>query len=209
MSPFRAGAAGVIVAAVAVLAIATPASAHDQLVSSTPGDGEQLADAPTSVSMTFSGELLVLDESAAGAVVLVVDESGTDWVDGPVTVSGSTVTAALRPDMPVAGYQVRWQVVSEDGHPISGVVPFTIGDAAPLAPAGPQPSAEGDAPDASRPDQIADETGGVVRTLLVAGGGAAIAVVVFALYRILRRPRTAAAASSSDAAADDHRKASS
>jgi copper resistance protein C len=203
MSPFRRGVAGVIVAAAAVLAIATPASAHDQLLASTPGDGEQLAVAPTSVSMTFSGELLVLDESAAGAVVLVVDESGTDWIDGPVTVSGSTVTAALRPDMPVAGYQVRWQVVSEDGHPISGVIPFTVGDAEPLALAGAQPSGERESTDAAASDQIADETDGVLRTLIVAGGGAALAVAAFALYRFLRRPRTAAAPPESGAAADD------
>ncbi|KNY07466.1 copper resistance CopC family protein [Microbacterium sp. GCS4] len=202
MSPFRRGAAGVIVAAIAVFAIAAPASAHDQLVSSTPSDGEQLAAAPTSVTMTFSGELLVLDDSAAGAVVLVVDESGADWSAGSVTVSGSTVTAELRPDMPVAGYQVRWQVVSEDGHPISGVIPFTIGDATPFTIAG-TPSSAGETPDAANSDQVAQETSGVVRTLLVAGGGAAVAAAVFVLYRFLRRPRTAAASPESGAAADD------
>ncbi|MEV4735705.1 MULTISPECIES: copper resistance CopC family protein [unclassified Microbacterium] len=202
MSPFRRGAAGVIVAAIAVFAIAAPASAHDQLVSSTPSDGEQLAAAPTSVTMTFSGELLVLDDSAAGAVVLVVDESGVDWSAGSVTVSGSTVTAELRPDMPVAGYQVRWQVVSEDGHPISGVIPFTIGDATPFTIAG-TPSSAGETPDAANSDQVAQETSGVVRILLVAGGGAAVAAAVFVLYRFLRRPRTAAASPESGAAADD------
>ncbi len=82
--------------------------------------------------MTFSGELLVLDESLTGAVVLVVDASGKDWVSGDATVAGRPVTAALEPGMPTAGYQVRWQVVSEDGHPIAGVIPFTIGDAEPL-----------------------------------------------------------------------------
>ncbi|MFJ4224617.1 copper resistance protein CopC [Microbacterium sp. NPDC089695] len=173
------------------------------MVASTPGDGEQLAAAPTSVSMTFSGELLVLDESASGAVVLVVDESGDDWVDGPVTVAGSTVTVALQPDMPVAGYQVRWQVVSEDGHPISGVIPFTIGDAEPFVLSAAAPAESGDASETATPDQLADETGGVVRTLLVAGGGAALAAAVFILYRFLRRPRTAAASPESGAAADD------
>lgn len=202
MSPFRRGAAGVIVAAIAVFAIAAPASAHDQLVSSTPSDGEQLAVAPTSVTMTFSGELLVLDDSAAGAVVLVVDESGADWSAGSVTVSGSTVTAELRPDMPVAGYQVRWQVVSEDGHPISGVIPFTIGDATPFTIAG-TPSSAGETPDAANSDQVARETSGVVRILLVAGGGAAVAAAVFLLYRFLGRPRTAAASPESGGAAHD------
>ncbi len=76
MSPFRRISAVLLVAAVAVLATTTPASAHDQLVSSTPGAGEQLASAPTNVSLTFSGELIVLDASMTGALVMVVDESG-------------------------------------------------------------------------------------------------------------------------------------
>ncbi|MFB4353940.1 copper resistance protein CopC [Microbacterium sp. LS_15] len=195
MSPFRRYAAGLMLGAVAVVATAVPASAHDQLISSTPGAGEQLAVAPTAISMTFSGELLVLDESTTGAVVLVVDGEGTEWATGAVTVSGSTVTAELKPDLPVAGYQVRWQVVSEDGHPISGVIPFTVGDAEPLAAAsstsgGATPAA---AP-AREPDQIADETSGVLRVLLVGGIGAAVAVALLVVIRLLRRPRTAAAA---------------
>lgn len=193
MSPLRALAAGLTVAVVAVLATALPASAHDQLVSSTPGDGERLAASPSSVSMTFSGELLVLDSDLTGAVVLVVDGSGTDWVTGAVTVVGNTVTAELDPAMPVAGYQVRWQVVSEDGHPISGVIPFTVGDAAPMATASTGSPADDEttaATSAPATDQVADESGGAVRVLLVGLGGAAIAVLVFALLRFLRRPRT-------------------
>ncbi|MGJ0388527.1 copper resistance CopC family protein [Microbacterium sp. CGR1] len=192
MSPLRSLAAGLAVAVVAVLATALPASAHDQLVASTPGEGERLAAAPSSVSMTFSGELLVLDSALTGAVVLVVDESGTDWVAGAVTVVGNTVTAELDPAMPAAGYQVRWQVVSEDGHPISGVIPFTIGDAPPMAtasagsPADDETTAATSAPAA---DQIADESGGAVRVLLVGLGGAAIAVLALVLLRFLRRPR--------------------
>ncbi|MGO1850708.1 copper resistance CopC family protein [Microbacterium sp.] len=207
MSPFRKIAAGLAVAAVAMLATAAPASAHDQLVSSTPSDGEQLAAAPSEISMTFSGELIVLDSSMTGAVVLVVDEAGTDWADGDVTVSADTVTADLKPGMPVAGYQVRWQVVSEDGHPISGVIPFTIGDAEPMPIAG-----MGDSVDASSTgeatsstsDQITEQSSGAVRVLLIGGCGAAVAVAVFLLFRFLRRPRAAAAASDIDRpAADD------
>ncbi|MGO2050311.1 copper resistance CopC family protein [Microbacterium sp.] len=205
MSPFRSIAAGLTVAAVAMLAFASPASAHDQLVSSTPSQGERLSAAPSSISMTFSGDLIVLDSSTTGAVVLVVDESGTDWISGDVTVSGDTVTAELKPGMPVAGYQVRWQVVSEDGHPIAGVIPFTIGDADPLPMAGTGGAAEEAAPGATSTtsDQIADQSSGAVRVLLVGGGGAVIAVVVFLLFLFLRRPRTAPAASDTDESATD------
>ncbi|ALX66039.1 hypothetical protein AB663_000905 [Microbacterium sp. XT11] len=184
-----------MLAAIAVIATAAPASAHDQLIVSTPSDGEQLAAAPSSVSLTFSGDLLVLDEASTGAVVLVVDASGTDWVTGAVTVSGSEVTAELAPDMPVGGYQVRWQVVSEDGHPVSGVIPFAVGDSAPMV--APSRTDTGGAPSADSPtvatDQIADESSGALRMLLVGGIGAAVAVLLLVIVRIVLRPRTAAA----------------
>lgn len=192
MSPFRRTAAGVALAVIAILATATPASAHDQLISSTPAEGESLGSAPESVSMTFSGQLIVLDSSMTGAVVMVVDESGRDWATGDIDVQGDTVTAQLTPGMPVAGYQVRWQVVSEDGHPIAGVISFTVGDAEPMATAG----AGADASDEAAPvteDQIAGESSSPGRMLLIGAGGAVIAVAAFVLYLILRRPRTTAA----------------
>lgn len=206
MSPARRFAVGMAVAAVAVFATAVPASAHDSLVHSTPEADESLATAPESITLTYSGELLVLGDSTQGAVVLVIDESGRDWATGDVEVSASTVTAAVEPGMPDAGYQVRWQVVSEDGHPISGIVPFTIGDAEPMTAT--QAPTDADAPsyvpDASDPtDQSTDETDGGLRLLLVGGAGAAIAVVALVLYRILRRPKTAPAASAEGDAAEE------
>lgn len=203
MSPARRFAVGMAVAAVAVFATAVPASAHDSLVHSTPEADESLATAPESITLTYSGELLVLGDSTQGAVVLVIDESGRDWATGDVEVSGNTVTATVEPGMPDAGYQVRWQVVSEDGHPISGIVPFTIGDAEPMTAT--QAPTDADAPsyvpDAS--DQSTDETDGGLRLLLVGGAGAAIAVVALVLYRILRRPKTAPAASAEGDAAEE------
>lgn len=184
---FRRIGAVLALTAVAVFATTAPASAHDQLISSTPGDGEQLATAPEDVVLTFSGNLIVLDSSLSGAVVMVVDESGSDWVSGDLDVQANIVTAQLKPGMPIAGYQVRWQVISEDGHPISGVIPFTIGDAAPLVMASSDEGTSSGASSAS--GQIADESSGPVRVLLIGAGGAAIAAAGYALYRFLRRPR--------------------
>lgn len=217
MSPVRRIAVGLAVAAVAIFAIAAPASAHDSLVHSTPETDESLAAAPENIVLTFSGQLLVLGDSTLGAVVLVLDDDGRDWATGDVEVSGNTVTANVEPGMPDAGYQVRWQVVSEDGHPISGIVPFTIGDAAPMAStsasgegaasdasdAGSNADADGEADADSAKDQTPTDTGGIPRVLLIGAGGAVLAVVAFALYRILRRPRTASAAPDTGDAAED------
>ncbi|MCK2035751.1 copper resistance protein CopC [Microbacterium sp. SSW1-49] len=201
MSPVRRWVVGVTVAAVAILATAVPASAHDALVHSTPQAGERLDAAPEKIVLTFSGELLMLGESTTGAVVLVIDEDGRDWAGGDVEVEGNTVTVDVKPGMPDSGYQVRWQVVSEDGHPISGIVPFTVGDAEPMASqdaGGGQSTTNAEDPG----DQTTQEPSGAPRALLIGGGGAVIAVAAFALYRFLRRPRTAVAVPENDGTAE-------
>jgi methionine-rich copper-binding protein CopC len=107
---------------VGVLGFASPAAAHDELVASTPSIGEQLASAPSEVSLTFSADVLTI-----GAAVIIADGAGRDWVADEPVVTDGVVTVGLQSGMPDAGYEIRWRVVSEDGHPISGLVPFTVG----------------------------------------------------------------------------------
>jgi methionine-rich copper-binding protein CopC len=200
MSPIRTITAGIAAAALAILATAVPASAHDELLSSDPAAGAALASAPTAVTRPSPGDRIGLAGSDAGARAAVVDQSGTDWIDGDIVVRGETVTIPLADGMPDAGYQVRWQVVSEDGHPIAGVIPFTIGDGKPMttettASASPSPTA------AAAQDE--DAAGGPPRALLYAIGGAAIAAAAYLLYLVLRRRRrTAAVAGAENEEAD-------
>ena len=165
--------------------VAAPAAAHDELISSTPATDEQLAVAPESVTLTFSGEILPM-----GAAVVVADADGHDWADGEPERSDNVVTIALEPDMPDAGYEVRWRVVSEDGHPISGLVPFTIGDAEPLERAATDATAStGDSvgDPASSQSQSTQESAGAMRLVLIGAGGAAVAVAAFALISLTHR----------------------
>jgi methionine-rich copper-binding protein CopC len=189
--------AGLAVAVVALCATAVPASAHDKLISSDPASDQKLAEAPAEVSLTFSADVLDM-----GAAVVVSDAAGTEWVSAVPTVDGPVVTAVLDPGMPDAGYEIRWRVVSSDGHPITGVVPFTVGDGEPLG-----DGAGGVEPDAAEPGatetggasvpgtdaqsstqtQIAQEDEGPLRVVLVGAGGAAVAVALLALVQFLRR----------------------
>ena len=187
----RALAGGLAVAVVALCATAAPASAHDELLSSDPASDEVLAAPPESVSLRFSADVLDM-----GAAVVVTDSEGTDWVTALPTIDGPTVTATLDEGMPEAGYEIRWRVVSSDGHPISGVVPFTVGDGAPLAEAGadatPATGADAgtstqDSTQDSTQSQVAQEDEGPLRAVLVGAGGAARAVAVLVLVQILRR----------------------
>ncbi|WP_110589615.1 copper resistance CopC family protein [Microbacterium suaedae] len=182
---------GVVAVLVAILAMAAPASAHDRLIDSNPASGERLDTAPEEVSLVYSGELLTLGDAQNTAVVVVVDDDGRDWATGEVRIDGSAVTAPLAADMPEAGYQIRWQVVSEDGHPITGTVLFTIGDADPYL----GPSGESAAPvdGESRADT------GEGRIALVALGGAVVGGGLFVLFLLLRRRTASRGASESDA----------
>ncbi|WP_036964839.1 copper resistance CopC family protein [Promicromonospora kroppenstedtii] len=190
--------AGTVVAVVAMLATAAPASAHDKLVSSDPASDQTLAEAPATVSLTYSADVLDM-----GAAVVVTDGDGTDWVSDAPAIDGATVTAALDTDMPDGGYEIRWRVVSSDGHPITGIVPFAVGDGEePGAGSGPAGRAGDDAaasePEASEPakeagtpnssqNQTAQEDEGPWRVVLVGAGGAAVAAALFALVHFLRR----------------------
>ncbi len=165
----------------ATLAVSTPAAAHDELVSSTPASGERLDAAPATVSLQFSADVLTI-----GAAVVVADAAGRDWVIGEPVIDVGTVSVDLDASMPVAGYEIRWRVVSADGHPISGLIPFTIGDAEPLVR---EAAPRADDTESAAPDQSAPQGDGGLRLLPIGIGGAALAVGAFALIYFIRRRR--------------------
>lgn len=176
---------GLVLTALLVLGISSPASAHDSLVSSSPAVGEQLATAPTHVELVFSDDVLPV-----GAAVLVVDAAGTDWVSGDVAIDRNTVTVPLPSGMPEAGYQVRWRVVSGDGHPISAIIPFAIGDAEPLTVTVPEPTDSTSSADA---DATPSEVSQIWTTVAIGAAGALAAVGIYAAVLTIHRRRAARA----------------
>lgn len=186
----RAAALGMATALVVLLAPAAPAAAHDQLIGSDPAAGERLDSAPTTLTLEYSAEVMEL-----GAMIIVADASREDWVEEEPVVEGTVVSVALPEGMPVGGYEIRWRVVSSDGHPISGVIPFTVGDAEPYerAPSAAPSSTPGMQDARSTQDsQGTQDSGGVARVALLGGGGAAAAVALFAGIHFLRRRRDTA-----------------
>jgi copper transport protein len=115
----------------AVAGVAVPsgaASAHAELIESTPASGAHLLEPPGQITLRFSEPVEVLDDAIA-----MLDDGGNRVELGAPVVDGATVTAAV-PDLADAAYVVDWQVVSSDGHPISGAFTFTVGDATPIDP---------------------------------------------------------------------------
>ncbi|NYF09586.1 hypothetical protein HDC94_000742 [Leifsonia sp. AK011] len=175
---------GSVLAVAITLTGASAASAHDDLISSSPAPGEQLASAPAEIRLEFASDIMSI-----GANIMVIDETGKDWASAEPVLAGTTATVALEPDMPEAGYQVRWQVVGSDGHPTSGFVPFTIGDAKPMGLAATDDTAP--VPQtATTQVQATTEINPVLRVVLLGATGAVVALGVLLLIHFLRR-RTA------------------
>ncbi|MGB3376311.1 MAG: copper resistance CopC family protein [Microbacterium sp.] len=193
MFRIRTALAGAAVAVVAMLAVAAPASAHDELVSSSPAFDEQLTTAPEQVVLTFSNNLLEL-EGNSGTAMTVVDESGTDWVGGDPVVSADTVTVPLKSGMPNGDFTVTWQVVSSDGHPTSGDFAFSL-----AAEAAPSPSAttsetaapaETTQPSTPAATQAPAETEGAPWPLLIGLGVVLLAAIVIVFVIVARKRRS-------------------
>jgi len=107
----------------AVLLGAAPAQAHSYLVASTPSEGETLTALPEQFSITANETLL--DLGSQGAFGLQIrDADGRYYLDGCVNVVDATMSADA--SLGDSGeYTMVWQVVSADGHPVSGEIPFT------------------------------------------------------------------------------------
>lgn len=132
---FRARAASAALAALLLslggLLSASPASAHDELVSSDPAADVALDALPAQIAMTFSGEIAT---DPGATEVQVTDASGAALADGEPVVQSNVVTQPLTGEAsgaePISGtVTVLWKVVSSDGHPISGQYSFTVSGA--------------------------------------------------------------------------------
>ncbi|CAM2770700.1 copper resistance CopC family protein [Saccharomonospora xinjiangensis] len=117
----------VAVTTLTVFAGALPASAHNALISSNPGEGDSLDTAPTEVVLTFDQPV----EDADVNEVAVTGPNGDQWAKGTVKVDGDTVTAPLRPLGPAGEYIIGFRVLSADGHPVSDEIRFTLTEPGP------------------------------------------------------------------------------
>lgn len=103
---------------------AAPAQAHDLLVNISPAPGAVVASSSFEAVLTFNNPLLVIEgETNAELSTKLVDS--TEWTAHPFEISGTTLVAQVV--LAGAGeYDLRWSVVSSDGHQISGDSTFAV-----------------------------------------------------------------------------------
>lgn len=125
--PSRRARLAVLLVAAAALVLglsADPVAAHAVPVSSTPSDGAVLERPPTSVSIEFSERVSV---DLGGLRVLDADGERVDR--GAVEVSERSISVGVADDLVDGAYIATYRIVSADGHPITGGIVFTVGDA--------------------------------------------------------------------------------
>lgn len=125
MNPRRLATAFLLGAA-AVLATATPAAAHAELIASDPVQDASLPAPPQQVQLTFN-EPVSLDTDP----VVVTGPGNVEWTVGQPTVAGAVVTAPVQATGPSGRYTLIYQVLSKDGDAVTGSVSFTLTAAAP------------------------------------------------------------------------------
>lgn len=118
---FAAALAVLGLASLGAVAPALPASAHDQLIAASPEDGATVTDL-TEIELVFSATLLSIGEDQRSSAIQVVHDGRYYETACPALVD-DTATVAVEPGSPGL-YEVRWQVVSSDGHTISDAYTF-------------------------------------------------------------------------------------
>jgi copper resistance protein C len=181
-----------LLCAVTLLFGAAPAFAHTRLQSSDPADGTSLGAGPRRVSLTFNEPM-----QTGFATVTVIGPDGRPYQSGEVAANGGTVSIGVAPLGPAGRYEIGYRVVSEDGHPVTGSVAFTLtapgpaaatpaaapAGAASSAPAAPASSAPAPASAAPAPVAAGTSEGGdtpvwpwIVGGVVLIGVGAAAAL---------------------------------
>lgn len=104
-----------------LLAGAPPAGAHATLIETDPAEGAVLPAAPEEVRFSFNEPISGVPDGTQ-----VFDATGAE-IASSAKVSGSDLTVTLDEEVGDGTLVVVWRAVSNDGHPISGSLSFSVG----------------------------------------------------------------------------------
>src|SRR5690348_14356448 len=107
---------------IAILGAATPASAHNVLISTNPAKDASLETGPSTITLTFDAPVQGGDINQ----VAVTGPNGTQWAEGGVEINSNVISAPVRPLGPAGVYTVGYRILSADGHPVEGQYTFTL-----------------------------------------------------------------------------------
>ena len=115
----------ILLAGLGILAPISPASAHTDLVSTSPAADSDLLAAQDTISLTFSEPPLV-----DGAAIVVVDSSGATLESPAPSLEGASLSIPWPADLATGNVTVQWRATAQDGHVESGEFVFNYTAAA-------------------------------------------------------------------------------
>jgi methionine-rich copper-binding protein CopC len=110
-----------VLGVIASLALPLSASAHSELVSSSPADGDAVTASPSEIVLTFSAAL----DPKKSSIVLK-DASGSKLATTGVDPAKNTVMRMTPPALAPGEYEIDWTSVATDGDLLRGKVTFTV-----------------------------------------------------------------------------------
>jgi copper transport protein len=171
----------------ALLLLPASASAHAQLIGSTPERGATVETSPAQVEMRFNEAV----EISFGSV-RVLDAEGNEVQTGTAEHPGGRSKEVAQPiqgSLPDGTYTVTFRVVSADSHPITGGFVFSVGEGGPA----PQTSVA-ELLDQSQAGPATEIAFGIVRALAYLAMALAVGVIAYALLVWTRSLRVIARA---------------
>ena len=115
----------ILLAGLGILAPMSPASAHTDLVSTSPAADSDVLAAQDTISLTFSEPPLV-----DGAAIVVMNSSG-DILDSPApSLDGASLSSPWPADLTTGKTTIQWRATAQDGHVESGEFVFNYTAAA-------------------------------------------------------------------------------
>lgn len=117
----------VILLTLLTLFIGAPAAfAHSEIVTSNPPAQANISEFPEQIEIEFNEELLNL---GSGNSLAIISPSGEDLGMGETSTDGARITRLLNTTSETGTFQVKYRVVSADGHVLNGSYTFNLNDA--------------------------------------------------------------------------------
>lgn len=104
----------------ALLLFVPNAAAHTYISETIPQDGSTVTENVQQVVLTFEGKI------EEGSTFKVIAADGTAYTPQSITLVDGVLTGTFEPALANETYTVKWDTISQDGHPLSGEFGFTV-----------------------------------------------------------------------------------
>ena len=107
------------------ISAAPSASAHASYSDSNPKARSVITKLPKLLWVEFDGNLITIADKQTNFLT-VKNSKGKELSDGKAFVGGARISVNLKDRSATGTIKVSWRVISEDGHPVSSFLTFTV-----------------------------------------------------------------------------------